>query len=242
MTQYLYSIWRRIAASQVSTRDKPLSLLLVRHGETQWNREGRIQGVLDSPLTKQGEEQARINGELLDSLGVTDLIASPLGRAADTTRIMTEVMQARTRFDDRLKERNCGAWGGLTWTEAEQGYPEQWRARALDPYGFSPPGGESLVQLEPRVRGLASDIEAWMEELSLDGRRVGVVTHGITMRVLLKCLLELEQTFVSRIRCPNEVVYEVVFTSVPRTCQHYFGGVGPRDGLLLSEPSVLSKS
>lgn len=226
----------------MSNLDKPLRLILVRHGETQWNREGRIQGVLDSPLTEQGENQARINGELLQALGITDLVASPLGRAAHTTRIIGELTRARTRFDDRLKERNCGEWGGLTWTEAEERFPEQWRARALDPYGFSPPGGESLVEVEPRIRDLLVLIESWMRELRLDGRRVGVVTHGITMRVLLKCLLDLDPGFVGRIRCPNDVAYEVTFNGVPRGCRHYIGGMGPHEGLFLSEAGVLLRN
>ena len=218
---------------------RPSSLFLVRHGETHWNREGRIQGVLDSSLTEEGGEQARINGELLDSFGVTDLVASPLGRAAETTRIMVEVMNARHEFDDRLKERDCGAWGGMTWEQAAENHPDHWRARSLDPYGFSPPGGESLVALEPRIRMLLDEVESRVHELAAGERRLAVVTHGITMRVLLKCLLDLDAKFVSRIRCPNDVVYEVALNGKPRRCQHYVGGEGPREGLFLSEPGVL---
>ena len=227
---------------RTNIRTNSHSLFFVRHGETEWNREGRIQGILDSPLTDRGRTQARVNAELLKSFGVTDLLASPLGRAADTTRIMVDVMDAEHSFDGRLKERNCGAWGGLTWDEAEGGYPEIWQARSEDPYHFSPPGGESLVAVEPRIRTLLSDIDALASELAPEGRRLGVVTHGITMRVLLKCLLDLEPQFVSRIRCPNDVVYEVTANGAARECQHYVGGEGPVSGLYLSAPGVMQRS
>ena len=226
----------------MSIRDSCMSLFLVRHGETHWNREGRIQGVLDSPLTEQGKGQARVNGELLHSLGVTDLIASPLGRAAHTARIMAEVMNARHEFDDRLQERNCGAWGGMTWQQAQQSYPDNWNARFLDPYGFSPPGGESLVELEPRIRALLEEIETRLHESSAGERRLGVVTHGITMRVLLRCLLKLDRGFVRRVRCPNSVAYEVVFKGKEPMCRHYLNGAGPIDGLFLDEPDLLSRN
>lgn len=228
--------------SQVSIHIHSHSLFLVRHGETEWNREGRIQGILDSPLTEQGRKQARVNGELLKTFGVTDLLASPLGRAADTTRIMVDAMNARHSFDHRLKERNCGAWGGLTWKDAENGHPEIWRARSQDPYRFCPPGGESLVQVEPRIRALLADVESKISELAPQGRRLGLVTHGITMRVLLKCLLDLEPSFVSRIRCPNDVVYEVTTKGASRECCHYVGGQGPVSGLYIGESGLLQRN
>lgn len=226
----------------MSIRTHAPSLLLVRHGETEWNREGKIQGILDSPLTDRGKAQARVNAELLKTFGITNLLSSPLGRAADTTRIMANIMDAEHTFDSRLKERDCGVWGGLTWEEAEGSHPAIWRARSDDPYRFSPPGGESLVQVEPRIHALLNDIDARIFELAPKGRRLALVTHGITMRVLLKCLLDLDPGFVSRIRCPNDVVYEVIFNRRPRECQHYMGGEGPVSGLYLSQPGVMQKS
>ena len=209
-------------------------LVLVRHGETEWNREGRIQGVLDSPLTNEGMIQARKNAGVLKALSVTHMIASPLGRAAKTANIIAEDLGIACQFDDRLKERDCGAWGGMTWHEAEQTHPEVWRARLANPYGFTPPGGESLVDLEPRLR-------AFIGALDLDGDVMALITHGITMRVLLRCLLEVETREVSRIRCPNRIVYEVTFRGTTAHCQHYLDGEGPHDGLLLSEPGVMSR-
>ncbi len=228
--------------SQVSTGNSAPSLFLVRHGETEWNREGRIQGILDSPLTNRGQTQAQVNAHLLKSLGVTDLLASPLGRARHTASIMAECLGAEQSFDDRLKERDCGAWGGLTWEQAQGGYPEIWQARSEHPYRFSPPGGESLVKVEPRVRALLEDVDEMLQELMPEGRRLGLVTHGITLRVLLKCLLDLKPEFVSRIRCPNDLVYEVTANGASRQCRHYVGGQGPFSGLYLSEPGVMQRS
>ena len=215
-------------------------LFLVRHGETEWNCEGRIQGVLDSPLTDKGMIQARTNALILKSLSVTQLIASPLGRAKRTAEIIAEITGAACDFDERLKERDCGAWGGLTWDEAQASHPDVWRARSENPYGFTPPGGERLVDLEPRIRTLLA--EAQPRALALEGGgRLALVTHGITMRVLLRCLLELDRREVSRIRCPNHIVYELSLESGEATPRHYLNGEGPHDGLLLSEPGVLSR-
>jgi len=210
-------------------------LFLVRHGETEWNREGRIQGVLDSPLTNEGMIQARRNADILRALSVTRLIASPLGRAAKTANIIAEVTGATYEFDDRLKERDCGAWGGMTWEDAEHSYPDVWRARLENPYGFTPPEGESLADLEPRIRALLAGLE-WGERGAL-----ALITHGITMRVLLRCLLEFDRREVSRIRCPNHIVYEVALSATGASCQHYLNGEGPYDGLLLSAPGVMSR-
>ncbi len=219
--------------SRKSAHHMSRRLFLVRHGETEWNREGRIQGVLDSPLTNEGMIQARRNAGILKSMLVKRLIASPLGRAAKTASIIAEVTGACCEFDERLKERDCGAWGGMTWEDAERSHPDIWQARSENPYGFAPPGGESLVDLEPRIRAL-------LAELELSGE-LALVTHGITMRVLLRCLLELDTHEVSRIRCPNDIVYEVALSATGARYQHYLNGEGPRDGLLLGAPGAMSK-
>ncbi len=219
--------------SRKSAHHMSRKLFLVRHGETEWNREGRIQGVLDSPLTNEGMIQARRNAGILKSMLVKRLIASPLGRAAKTANIIAEETGARCEFDERLKERDCGTWGGMTWDEAERSHPEIWHARSENPYGFTPPGGESLADLEPRIRTMLAELEL--------GGELALVTHGITMRVLLRCLLELDTREVSRIRCPNNIVYEVTLDAIEAHCQHYLNGEGPYDGLLLSVPGIMSR-
>ncbi len=215
--------------------DDAHSLLLMRHGETEWNREGRIQGVLDSSLTARGITQARRNGELLETLGVTHLIASPLGRAAHTARILAEILAAEISFDIRLQERDCGAWGGLTWDEARTRHPDIWQARSDDPYHFLPPGGERLSSLEPRITQLLGELRVLMTQPGFGSRYLGLVTHGLTMRVLLKCLLNPDPQLVSRIRCPNDVVYEVGISDKHPACRYYVAGEGPHAGLFLSD-------
>ena len=95
------------------------TLLLVRHGETDWNRDGRWQGQSDTPLNELGRRQARELAEQLD--GVDVVYSSDLARARETAEILAERAGVEVRLDPRLRERGFGAWEGLTLAEIESG-------------------------------------------------------------------------------------------------------------------------
>jgi probable phosphoglycerate mutase len=162
-------------------RDRP-ELLLLRHGETLWNREGRLQGARDSELTERGREQARRLGRLLRGLGVSaathGALASPQGRARETARLVLEPLGLRAQEDARLAEIRMGDWTGLLRAEVEDRWPGPEGEGVLAFYGRCP-GGERLEEVAARAAAVLAEVR----------HPTVIVTHGFTMRVL--CALAL---------------------------------------------------
>jgi probable phosphoglycerate mutase len=151
-------------------------LLLLRHGETEWNLAGRMQGRMDSPLTAQGRAQAARQNALLRALPLSDFaaFASPQKRAADTAQIALAGLELVARHDARLVEIGMGAWTGLLRDDLRAAHPHLVEpSGSLDWYDHAP-GGEGFAALEARCR-------AFLEDLT--GPAV-IVTHGITSRML----------------------------------------------------------
>jgi broad specificity phosphatase PhoE len=157
----------------------------IRHGQTDWNAEHRLQGQADIPLNAVGREQARRNGrrlaELIADPASFDFVASPLGRTRETMDLVRGAMGLSSdgyRLDARLIEVNFGDWQGYTLAELDRINPGSSGARELDKWNFVPPGegAESYEMLFNRVR-------PWFDELS---RPTVAVTHGGIFRVLFK--------------------------------------------------------
>jgi broad specificity phosphatase PhoE len=165
----------------------PHRLIFVRHGETAYNAENRLQGQLDTPLNARGREQARtIGGTLRRLLGpeidrldeARAFFASPLERARKTMEIARDAMglePERYRLDPVLKELSFGAWEGLTWSEIEVKDAKGLRSRREDRWAFAPEGGESYAMLADRLR-------PWLDGLN---ENAFVVSHGGVARVLM---------------------------------------------------------
>ncbi|MBB3773474.1 putative phosphoglycerate mutase [Angulomicrobium tetraedrale] len=160
-------------------------IFLVRHGETDWNLAGRLQGHHDIPLNDLGREQAanlaRVIGRLSGGAGALDYVASPLSRTAQTMAILRAELGLPPdafRRDDRLKEISFGRWEGATWQELKRRDPISLAARRADPWHFVPPGGESYDMLTERVTAALADLT----EDSV------VVTHGGVVRAMLHML------------------------------------------------------
>ena len=158
-------------------------IYLVRHGETVWNREGRIQGHLDSPLTPFGEEQARrvgiALGRLIDGADRFAMVSSPLGRTRRTAAIISAALgrdAGAIATDQRLKEITWGAWDGLTLDEIEARDPGELKRRRRNHWHYLPPGGESYEMVAARARD-------WHDAVNL-GARLIVVAHGAIGRVI----------------------------------------------------------
>lgn len=159
---------------------------LIRHGETEWNREGRLQGQRDIPLNAVGRDQAAGAGRKLlhlmrrRRLDPSELraIASPLIRARDTMERARQAMGLAPQgyaTDDRLRELSFGDWEGLTWPDVKAIAPDAVRKRKRDKWTFVPPGGESYAHLAERVR-------PWLDTV---GQFDVVVAHGGVARVLM---------------------------------------------------------
>ena len=160
-------------------RDLP-ELLILRHGETAWNRAGRLQGRFDSPLTEAGRAQAAAQNRLLHEAGAFGRAwhVSPQRRARETARIAAKGLAPVMHSDPRLAEIGLGDWAGRPRAELAAAHPALFAPEA-SPLGWydHAPGGEGLAALAERLTDF------------LEGLRAPsvVVTHGITSRVL-RCL------------------------------------------------------
>ncbi len=160
-------------------------LFCVRHGQSAFNAEGRIQGQMDTPLSELGHRQSEAAAEALADLGVTAIFASPLERAMSTARPIARKLGLEIVTDPRLKEINAGVFQGKVWSEIEQAYPEAARAwKGHDP-DYVIPEGESRRDL--MLRGRAA-----MESIRDSGHeRAIVVAHGGLLTAALKGLLDI---------------------------------------------------
>jgi broad specificity phosphatase PhoE len=157
-------------------------IFFVRHGETDWNAEGRLQGQQDIPLNRIGRLQAQESGERLKALmpafAGLDHVSSPMRRTRETMELMRESMGLNRqgyRLDPRLVELTFGAWEGLTWKDVRKLDPVEAARRERDKWGFVPPDGESYAMLAARVRPV----------LELISRDTVVVSHGGVARAFL---------------------------------------------------------
>ncbi len=165
------------------------TLVYIRHGETDWNAEGRLQGQQDVPLNEKGRGQAKRNGETVlreipEALEY-DFVASTLWRARETMQIARTAMHVDPmsyRTDKRLMELTFGEWEGYTYGDIEQAHPGWLSKREADKWDFQPPGGESYKMLSERIIG-------WLGTVTRDSV---VVAHGGVGRVLRAHLLHLD--------------------------------------------------
>ena len=175
-----------------------LQVYLVRHGETVWNAERRIQGQSDSPLTEKGEQQAWQVGERVKHLGITHIIASDLGRTRRTAEIIADACGCSVTLDPRLRELNMGVLekrplDGLTAEE------EQWRATLVNgTEGGRIPEGESMTEMATRMHAALNaclDLPA--------GSRPQLVSHGMALGALVSTILGLPAYAERRLRLRN---------------------------------------
>jgi len=181
-------------------------IFLVRHGETMWNRERRLQGHKDAPLTRAGIEQAvRIGRALRRHAGDMDdysLIVSPLGRCRQTAALICEELGYDYRcclFDERIKEVSWGAWEGLTRDEIEVRFPGEWDARRGLQWEYAPPDGESYAALSRRAA-------AWLASLPENGTAIAV-THGGTGRAIREVYAGLAAGDTMRLEQPQDAFF-----------------------------------
>jgi len=165
------------------------TIYYIRHGETDWNAEGRLQGGLDIPLNDLGRRQAVHAGGILAGLLAREgrsaqslsFVASPLGRARRTMELVRGALQLPPcdyALDDRLREIGYGRWEGSTFAQMRASDPEVFARRQADKWTVPPPDGESYAAVETRMRD-------WYDRLTAD---TVAVAHGGTARALMVAL------------------------------------------------------
>jgi probable phosphoglycerate mutase len=165
------------------------TIYYIRHGETEWNALGRLQGVRDIPLNELGRRQSVHAGLILADLLMRDgqsassigFVASPLGRARQTMELVRGILKlplSAYAIDDRLREIGYGEWEGSTLAEMQAKDPNLFARRQAEKWTVAPPGGETYVSVQARMTD-------WYRGLDAD---MVVVAHGGTARALMVAL------------------------------------------------------
>lgn len=162
-------------------------LLLVRHGVTDWNRQGRFQGHLDPPLGDEGRAEAEMLAQRMlrtDEIRPRRIISSTLARALETAEVLGLAVGVGVEPDARLIEIGQGEWEGRTHADLAEADPERYEAWRRDAGIRQPPGGETIEDATARVSAVIEDL------LTSDGTwPVCIVSHGGTLRILARVLL-----------------------------------------------------
>jgi broad specificity phosphatase PhoE len=158
-----------------------------RHGETDYNATGRMQGHLDSVLTDVGRNQARFAVPALARFSPEVVVTSDLRRAMDTATTFTEATGVPLRVDKRLRETNLGLWQGMTSAEVDEQWPSSRQAWQTDAT-WTPPGGESRLEVAARAAEVVADLDESTEQTAV------LCAHGGVITALTGHLLELPIT------------------------------------------------
>lgn len=182
------------------------SLILVRHGQTEWNVAGRIQGHRDSPLTALGERQASALAPRLTGEAIDHVISSDLGRARRTAELLVPHRVANIRWHPGLRERAFGVAEGNTYAQIADEHPAMFsREQETDPH-YAPEGGESRQQHLDRVR---TTLEALAREHA--GARLLIVTHGGVLSCVYRWLHGIPAAAPHPIDIPNVGYNRIAF-------------------------------
>ncbi len=162
------------------------NIYIIRHGETDWNRERRFQGKTDIRLNQLGREQASALSSKLPLLGVEAIFSSPLSRAFETAQLATRELSLPIVKDERLMETNVGEAEGLTHDEILSKFGEsaieRWRSYEERDLDFAYPGGESKRQMMYRARSVFLEISQ-----NTSAENIAIFSHGMIMRALTFC-------------------------------------------------------
>lgn len=161
-----------------------MKLYLIRHGQTDWNLAGRIQGVHDIPLNETGLRQAEMAAKGMESRKVAAVYCSNLQRAAQTAAAVAKRQNVPVHAVDGLEEMNFGLWEGCTWKEIEEQYPNEKRAMDANPMEVRAPEGESYLDVMKR------SVEALKKIASENKEDVAVVTHGGVIASIVATLFQ----------------------------------------------------
>lgn len=183
-----------------------VSLYFIRHGQTDWNAELRLQGQRDIPLNDTGRTQAARNGRklghIITQLDLYEFVASPLSRTRETMEIVRRQMDLppqEFRTDPMLKEINYGDWEGFTMDELNAKKPDAVEARSADKWNSNAHGGESYAMLSDRAL-------EWLRSVSRDSV---IVSHGAFSRCVRGHILGLEQNEIIDLDVPQNSFFSI---------------------------------
>ena len=185
---------------------KETEIILIRHGETEWNSEQRMQGHSDSDLSAVGRGQIEALGEWMKKVSFDHIYSSDSLRARYTAEAITQYSGHTLQFDQRIREKNLGVFEGLTSTEAKERHPEVYRLFKTAGANYVIDEGESTQQLLERALEFIEEIR-----LRHPQERVVMVTHGGVVRVLMKHALGLSIDAPTRFIIKNTGIFGLIW-------------------------------
>ena len=178
--------------------DVTTTLIIIRHGETEWNRERRIQGHLDSALTPKGFAQAHACAARLAPEKIDAVVTSDLYRAQHTAKILTTGRALSMTSEATLRERSFGAGEGMTYAEMDSKYPQIFAQTSLVDAEFTLPEGETRADFHARVKTSIEKLVA-----AHTGKCLLIVTHGGVLGVIYRWLNKMPIASAQRVAIPN---------------------------------------
>jgi broad specificity phosphatase PhoE len=157
-----------------------IELVMIRHGQTEWNASGRFQGRSDVALTEVGKIQAKLIQRALEKERFDRAYSSPLRRALETARIILEPHALEPVVEPRLREFDFGAWEGLTWEEIKARFPSVRKHEITSAKAYAPEGGERFDDVVARAMSFIQELRGF------DGARVLAVTHAGVLHAILE--------------------------------------------------------
>ncbi len=184
-------------------------IYLIRHGETTWNFEKKIQGQLDSPLTDIGIQQGHLLGERMIKINPDVIYTSNLKRAIDTANLLNENIKKEIVVLPSLKERNWGIFQGATWERIKNFYPKQYKFYKNDSKNYVVPNGESYAQVLKRITDTLDFLVSKKKY-----RKIVIVTHGGIISPLIREILSLPYESYRRLRISNSSITKLVYNEL----------------------------
>ncbi len=180
------------------------SVYFIRHGQTLFNREQRLQGWMDSPLSPKGKQQAHQIASKIKSLnlGIQYAYVSPLGRAQQTADILRQELGFQLEIDDNLREVSFGDFEGNTIKELDEKFPGQWEARQSNKWNYRPPGGEANKDAVPRAKKIVERIQ-----FHPNGSSLLIIAHFAINRMILSLLAGISPEETMQMNVPHEIIY-----------------------------------
>ena len=185
---------------------KETEIILIRHGETEWNSQQRMQGHSNSDLSSVGQAQIQALGQWMKNVPFDLIYSSDSLRAKQTAEAITQFSGHELQFDQRLREKNLGVFEGLTSEEARERHPEVFRLFKTAGSKYVIDEGESTQQLQDRALEIVNEIRIKHPE-----EHVLLVTHGGFIRVVMKHSLGLSLETPTRFLIRNTGVFRLVW-------------------------------
>ena len=151
-----------------------IKLFLVRHGQTEWNLEGRYQGITNTKLTKEGKNQAKLAAKYLSKVNFSGFYSSPIGRTVETAEIFKKILNKDYQTKENIKEMNFGKWEGLKFDDIFIKHKDDFCSWLKNPFENPPTGGESFIDI---IKRGSHEINNILKE-NEDDSNILLITHG----------------------------------------------------------------